>query len=169
VYDETVEELGAEIGDDLDDAKFTLKRVEEKVVPALVKLEREATSVLLQVLYALHRGHVQFLMTDYKSRIIEVYPDAFHAFAHLAGRVFYAPRVQRIRTDKPCQIVTGSDGVTSIVTEGLEPGTVAVNGDWGRFFNDWLGRCGTLGGTVGSNRDHRPQMKQDFQEFFSRM
>lgn len=100
---------------------------------------------------------------------IKVYPDAFHAFAHLAGRVFYAPRVQRISTDKPCQIVTGSDGVTSIVTEGLEPGTVAVNGDWGRFFNDWLGRCGTLGGTVGSNRDHRPQIKQDFQEFFSKM
>ena len=76
-YDDAVEELGAEIGDDLDDAKFTLKRVEEKVVPSFVKLEREATSVLLQVLYALHRGHVQFLMTDYKSRIIEVYPNAF--------------------------------------------------------------------------------------------
>ncbi len=72
-----MEELGAEIGDDLDDAKFTLKRVEEKVVPSLVKLECEATSFLLQVLYALHRGHVQFLMTDYKSRIIEAYPNAF--------------------------------------------------------------------------------------------
>jgi hypothetical protein len=76
-YDDTVEELGAEIGDDLDDAKFILKRVEEKVVPALVKLECEATSVLLQVLYALHRGHVHFLMADYKSRIIEAYPNAF--------------------------------------------------------------------------------------------
>jgi hypothetical protein len=76
-YDDAVEELGAEIGDDLDDAKFTLKRVGEKVVPSLLKLECEATSVLLQVLYALHRGHVQFLMTDYKSRIIEVYPNAF--------------------------------------------------------------------------------------------
>jgi hypothetical protein len=76
-YDDTVEELGAEIGDDLDDAKFTLKRVEEKVVPAFVKLECEATSVLLQVLYALHRGHVQLLMTNYKSCIIEAYPNAF--------------------------------------------------------------------------------------------
>jgi hypothetical protein len=76
-YDDAVEELGAEIDGDLDDAKFTLKRVEEKVLPALVKLEHEATSVLLQVLYSLHRGHVQFLMSDYKSRIIEAYPHAF--------------------------------------------------------------------------------------------
>lgn len=99
----------------------------------------------------------------------KVYPEAFHAFAHLAGRVFYAPRVQRIRTDKPCQIVTDSEGITSIVTEGLASGAVVVNGDWSKFFNDWLGRCGTLGGTVGSNRDHRPQIKQDFQGFFSKM
>jgi hypothetical protein len=77
-YDETVEkELGDEVDDDLDNAKFILKRVEERVVPALVKLECEATSVLLQVLYALHRGHVQFLMADYRSRIVEVYPNAF--------------------------------------------------------------------------------------------
>jgi hypothetical protein len=76
-YDETVRELNDEVGDNLDDAKFTLKRVEEKVVPALVKLEFDATSVLLQVLYALHRGHVQLLMADYKSRILEAYPHAF--------------------------------------------------------------------------------------------
>jgi hypothetical protein len=76
-YDETVKELSDEVDDDLDAAKFTLKRVEEKVVPTLVKLECDATSVLLQVLYALHRGHVQFLMADYKSRILEAYPHAF--------------------------------------------------------------------------------------------
>jgi hypothetical protein len=64
-YDDTVEKLGAEIGDDLDDAKLILKRVEEKVVPALVKLECEATSVLLQVLYSLQQGHIQTLMADY--------------------------------------------------------------------------------------------------------
>jgi hypothetical protein len=46
-------------------------------MPTIVKLECEATSVLLQVLYALHRGHVQFLMADYRSRIIEAYPNAF--------------------------------------------------------------------------------------------
>jgi hypothetical protein len=76
-YDDTVRELSAEVDDDLDDAKFTFKRAEEKVLPALVKLEHEATSVLLQVLYTLHRGHVQFLMADYKSRIIDAYPNAF--------------------------------------------------------------------------------------------
>ena len=76
-YDDAVGELSEEVDDDLDDAKLVLKRVEEKVAPALVKLECEATSVLLQVLYALHRGHVQFLMTDYKSRIIDAYPNAF--------------------------------------------------------------------------------------------
>ncbi len=29
------------------------------------------------MLYSLHRGHVQFLAADYKSRIIEAYPRAF--------------------------------------------------------------------------------------------
>ncbi len=46
-------------------------------MPAIVKLESEAASVLLQVLYVLHLGHMQFLMADYKSRIIEAYPNAF--------------------------------------------------------------------------------------------
>ncbi len=46
-------------------------------MPAIVKLQSEAVSVLLQVLYALHLGHVQFLMADYKSHIIEAYPNAF--------------------------------------------------------------------------------------------
>ncbi len=76
-YDDAVGELSEEVDDDLDDAKLILKRVEEKVAPALVKLECEATSVLLQVLYALHRDHVQFLMADYKSRIVDAYPHAF--------------------------------------------------------------------------------------------
>jgi hypothetical protein len=79
-YDDTVRELGDEVGDDLDDAKFTLKGAEEKVLPTLFKLECEAPSVLLQVSYSLHRGHVQFLLADYKSRIIDAYP---HAFARI--------------------------------------------------------------------------------------
>ena len=70
-------ELEDEVGDDVEDAKFTLKSVEEKVLPALFKLECESPSVLLQVLYSLQRGHVQFLAADYKSRIIEAYPHAF--------------------------------------------------------------------------------------------
>jgi hypothetical protein len=76
-YGEAVKELSEEVADDLDDANFTLKRVEEKTMPELLKLECEATSVLLQVLYALHRGHVQFLMGDYKSRTVDAYPNAF--------------------------------------------------------------------------------------------
>jgi len=76
-YDDTVRELEDEVGDDVEDAKFTLKSVEEKVLPALFKLECESPSVLLQVLYSLQRGHVQFLAADYKSRIIEAYPHAF--------------------------------------------------------------------------------------------
>jgi hypothetical protein len=76
-YAATVDELSDEVSDDLDDAKFILKRVEEKVMPALCKLEREAPSVLLQVLYSLQQGHVQTLMADYKSRIIYAYPHAF--------------------------------------------------------------------------------------------
>jgi hypothetical protein len=76
-YDEAVEELNAEVADDLADAKLTLEDVQGSFVPAIVKLESEAASVLLQVLYALHLGHVQFLMVDYKSRVIEAYPNAF--------------------------------------------------------------------------------------------
>jgi hypothetical protein len=79
-YAATVDELSDEVSDDLDDAKFILKRVEEKVMPALCKLEREAPSVLLQVLYSLQQGHVQTLMADYKSRIIYAYPHAFAKF-----------------------------------------------------------------------------------------
>jgi hypothetical protein len=38
----------------------------------------EAVSVLIQVLYALHQGHVQLLMGDYKTRVLDVHdPDAF--------------------------------------------------------------------------------------------
>ena len=76
-YDDAVRELEDEVGDDVEDAKFTLKSVEEEVLPALFKLECESPSVLLQVLYSLQRGHVQFLAADYKSRIIEAYPHAF--------------------------------------------------------------------------------------------
>jgi hypothetical protein len=76
-YDEAVEELNAEVADNLSDAKLTLEGVQGNFVPDIVKLESEARSVLLQVLYALHRGHVRFLMADYKARILEAYPHAF--------------------------------------------------------------------------------------------
>ena len=76
-YGDTVRELSEEVSDDLDDSKTILKNATEKVLPALVQLECEAPSVLFQVLYSLHRGHVQFLAADYRSRIIEAYPHAF--------------------------------------------------------------------------------------------
>ncbi len=76
-YDEAVEELNAEVADDLADTKLTLEDIQGNFVPAIVKLQSEAASVPQQVLYALHLGHVQFVMVDYKSRIIEAYPNAF--------------------------------------------------------------------------------------------
>ncbi len=76
-YDEAVEELNAEVADDLAGAKLTLEDSQGNFVPAIVKLESEAALVLFQVLYALHLGHEQFLMADYKSRVIEAYPNAF--------------------------------------------------------------------------------------------
>jgi hypothetical protein len=77
-YDEAVEKLNAEVADDLAAAKLILEDVQGSIVPAVAELdESKAPTVLLQVLYALHLGHVQFLMADYKTRIIEAYPHAF--------------------------------------------------------------------------------------------
>ncbi len=76
-YDEAVVKLNAEVADDLADAKLTFEDVQDNFVSTVVELESRAPSVLLQVLYALHLGHVQFLMADYKSRIIEAYPHIF--------------------------------------------------------------------------------------------
>jgi hypothetical protein len=84
-YDEAVEELNAEVSGDLAEAKLTLENIQDGFVPAIVKSESEAPSVLLQVLYALQLGHVQFLMADYKSRIIEAYPNAFARVLLLRG------------------------------------------------------------------------------------
>ncbi len=63
--------LDAEVDTDVERAKVVLAFVEEHYLPASNKLQDEAVSVLLQVLYALHQGRVQFLMGDYKARIIE--------------------------------------------------------------------------------------------------
>ena len=47
-------------------------------MPAIVKALNEAVSVILQVLYLLQRGHVKFLIGDYKTRILEAHGhDAF--------------------------------------------------------------------------------------------
>jgi hypothetical protein len=76
-FDEAVEKLNAEVADDLAAAKHILEDVQGSIVPTVVELESKALSVPLQVLYALHLGNVQFLMVDYKVRIIEAYPHAF--------------------------------------------------------------------------------------------
>ncbi len=74
-YDEAVEKFKAEVEDVVDEAKLTLENVQDRFLPAIVKAQSEAVSVLHQVLYALQIGHVQFLMAaDYKNRIIENCP-----------------------------------------------------------------------------------------------
>jgi hypothetical protein len=47
-------------------------------LPAIVKAKDEAVSTILQVLYFLQQGHVQFLMGDYRTRVLEAHGhDAF--------------------------------------------------------------------------------------------
>ena len=49
-------------------------------MPAIIKAQSEAVSVLLQVLYFLQLGHVQFLAGEYKARVIDAHGhDAFTA------------------------------------------------------------------------------------------
>ena len=77
-YDAAVLHLDSEVSHDLRAAKLSLETVQERLLPAMVKAQNEAVSVLLQVLYFLQQGHVQFLMRDYKSRVMEAHGnDAF--------------------------------------------------------------------------------------------
>lgn len=103
------------------------------------------------------------------SLTVKTYPGAYHAFAHVNTRYLYSPRAQRIRTDKACPIVTSEDGITSIVTEGLAQGSITVAGNWARFFGQWMNRCGTMGGTIGSEIDHQAAVLQDFVRFFEQL
>ncbi len=78
VYDLAVGNLDAEVDDDAAEACKILKTVQETCLTAIVQAQRKAVSVLLQVLYFLHQGHVQFLMGDYKARVLDAHgPDAF--------------------------------------------------------------------------------------------
>jgi hypothetical protein len=77
-YEEVVHELDSEVSPDLRTAKRTLEVVQEQRLPAIVKAKDEATSTILQVLYFLQQGHVQFLVNDYKARVLEAHGhDAF--------------------------------------------------------------------------------------------
>ena len=63
-YDGTVLNLDSEVSHDLSTAKLSLEIVQEQQLPAIIKAQDEAVSALLQVLYFLQHGHVQFLMGD---------------------------------------------------------------------------------------------------------
>ena len=79
-YDGAVLNLDSEVSPDIRSAKLSLEVVQERQLPAIVKAQNEAVSVLLQVLYFLQQGHVQFLMRDYRARVIDAHGnDAFTA------------------------------------------------------------------------------------------
>jgi hypothetical protein len=77
-YEEAARVLDSEVDPDLRTAKFTLEIVQERRLPAIVKAQNQAVSTILQVLYFLQQGHVQFLVGDYRARVLEAHGhDAF--------------------------------------------------------------------------------------------
>jgi hypothetical protein len=79
-YEDAVRTRDSEVNPDLRTAKITLELIQEQNLPVIVKAQNEAVSVILQVLYFLQRGHVQFLIGDYNARILEAHGhDAFTA------------------------------------------------------------------------------------------
>ncbi len=79
-YDGAVLNLDSEVSFDLRSAKLSLEIFQGQQLPAIIKAQNEAVSTLLQVLYFLQHGHVQFLMGDYKARVIDAHGhDAFTA------------------------------------------------------------------------------------------
>jgi hypothetical protein len=79
-YDGAVLYLDSEVSLNLSSAKLSLEIVQEQHLPAIIKAQSEAVSVLLQVLYFLQLGHVQFLVGEYKARVIDAHGhDAFTA------------------------------------------------------------------------------------------
>jgi hypothetical protein len=87
-YDLAVACLDAEVDDDLSKARTVLRTTQEQCLPVIVKAQREAVSVLLQVLYLLHQGHGQFLAGDYRARVLDAHgPDAFPKMVPRPGMV----------------------------------------------------------------------------------
>ncbi len=72
-YDQAVFSLDAEVDVDVERAKTVLALVDDQHLPTINRLQEEAVSVLLQVLYFLHQGRVQFLANDYRARLIEAH------------------------------------------------------------------------------------------------
>ena len=93
-YDQAVFSLDAEVDADVERAKAVLASAEEQHLPAIIRLQDGAVSVLLQVLYALHQGRVQFLVGDYKARIIETH-----------GREAFPSRVSNRNKERPPRVI----------------------------------------------------------------
>jgi hypothetical protein len=75
-YDDAVKTLDSEVDSDLRKAKLILEIIQEQNLPVIVKAQNEAVPAFL--LYFLQRGHVQFLIGDYKARILDAHGhDAF--------------------------------------------------------------------------------------------
>ncbi len=68
----------SEVDDDVAKARKILKTVEDTCLASILQAQRNVVSVLLQVLYFLHQGNVQFLMGDYRARVLDAHGlDAF--------------------------------------------------------------------------------------------
>jgi hypothetical protein len=61
------------VDDDVSEARKILKTVQETCLTEILQAQREAVSMLLQVLYSLHQGHVLFLMGDYRTRVLDIH------------------------------------------------------------------------------------------------
>jgi hypothetical protein len=78
IFSEAVGCLDADVDDDVAEVRKILKTVQETCLAEIVQAQRKSVSVFLQVLYSLHQEHVQFLIGDYKARVLETHgPDAF--------------------------------------------------------------------------------------------
>jgi hypothetical protein len=74
----------------IEQKQYSFALVEDQYLPIINRLQDEDVSVLLQVLYALHQGRVQFLLGDYRGRLID---------AHGQGAL--PKRVPRSGKDRP--------------------------------------------------------------------
>ena len=123
-YDDAVAILDAEVDHDLATAKLTLELVQEQQLLAIIKAQNEAVSTLLQVLYFLQQGHVQFLIGDYKARVIDAHGhDAFTA---------------KVKTKKP-----GKDGLPRSIHDVSNVSTPPPDGTVDMTHEDEEGAVGT--------------------------
>jgi hypothetical protein len=111
------------VDSDLRGAKLALEYVQEQAPPRIVKARSEAVSTLLQVLYFLQQGHVQFLMGDYKTRVLEAY--GIDAFATKAKAKKLGAPACNPRRQPPEAVVDMSqddeEGARESNDEGSEP------------------------------------------------